>query len=248
MIWIAHRGASRDAPENTLAAVKEAWKQGADAAEVDLRVTRDGSIVVFHDDDLLRICNDPSPVASLAARELARFDAGAHKGPAWKGEPILFLETLLLSLPPGKSLFLEIKCGPEILPLLKEAFTRTRVPADRLRLLCFDLEVLIQAKEVVPAAARLWLLDPDWEARANPWHAGADAVFRAARRAGAEGLDLNACPALDRAFAAALQSEGLSLYVWTVNDPGEARRCAALGARGITTDRPAWLRAQIEAR
>jgi glycerophosphoryl diester phosphodiesterase len=61
---IAHRGASYDAPENTLAAARLAWAQGADALELDLHLTRDGRLAVIHDNDLQRVAGDPRLVAA----------------------------------------------------------------------------------------------------------------------------------------------------------------------------------------
>src|SRR5690554_4348306 len=78
---IAHRGASRDAPENTLSAVKLAWEYGADAVEIDVMLTRDREIVVMHDARTGRICGDDHAVRDLTLKELRRFDVGR-----WKGE------------------------------------------------------------------------------------------------------------------------------------------------------------------
>src|SRR5205085_3299316 len=85
---VGHRGASADAPENTLAAFRLAWEQGADAIEMDLRLTRDGRIVVFHDEDLRRVAGTKNKVKveDLTSEELARFDVGSWKGERWEGE------------------------------------------------------------------------------------------------------------------------------------------------------------------
>ena len=73
----------------------------------------------------------------------------------------------------------------------------------------------------------------------------AEGLIAKAKAINADGLDLSAAPALDRAFAAKVKAAGLKLYVWTVNDIAEARRMVEIGVDGITTDRPGWLREQL---
>src|SRR4051794_3938882 len=97
---IAHRGASHDAPENTLAAIKLAWQQEADAAEFDLHLSRDGKLVVIHDADTRRVAGVDKRVAEQTLAELRRLDVGAWKGPRFAGERIATLEEVLATVPP----------------------------------------------------------------------------------------------------------------------------------------------------
>src|SRR5438128_11840999 len=83
---IAHRGASHDAPENTLAAVQLAWQQHADAVEVDVRISRDGQLVVIHDDNTLRTGKAARKVSDETLAELRSLDVGRWKGRQWSGE------------------------------------------------------------------------------------------------------------------------------------------------------------------
>src|SRR5688500_10497757 len=116
---IAHRGASSDAPENTLSAMKLAWEQNADAIELDLWLSKDGRLVVFHDADAKRIAGVPRKVADLTWAEVQQLDAGAWKSPRFTGERVPNLESILATVPKGGRAVLEIKCGPEIVPELK---------------------------------------------------------------------------------------------------------------------------------
>src|SRR5687767_5646580 len=83
---IGHRGASHEAPENTLAAVNLAWAEGADAVEIDVRLTRDRQIVSFHDADTRRLTGQTHRVSALRLAELRRLDCGAWKDARWAGE------------------------------------------------------------------------------------------------------------------------------------------------------------------
>src|SRR5687767_2297202 len=114
---IAHRGASGEAPENTLSAMKLAWEQGADAIELDLWLSKDGKLVIFHDADTKRFEKKPRKVAELTWEELQQLDVGTWKN--GKLERIPTLESILATIPAGRRAVLEIKSGPEILPELK---------------------------------------------------------------------------------------------------------------------------------
>ena len=82
---IAHRGASYDAPENTLAAITLAWKRNADAVEIDVYLSRDKKIVVIHDQDTARTTGHHGLVHEQTWAQLRMLDAGAWKAPKWKG-------------------------------------------------------------------------------------------------------------------------------------------------------------------
>src|SRR5256886_17013132 len=83
---IAHRGASHDAPENTLAAIRLAWQQQADAVEVDVQLSKDGKLVVIHDDNTKRSGRFARKVNALTLDELRKLDVGRWKGNRWAGE------------------------------------------------------------------------------------------------------------------------------------------------------------------
>jgi len=115
---IGHRGASHDAPENTLAAFKLGWEQGADAVELDIWLTKDGKIVCLHDADTKRTTGVLKKVAESTLDELRTLDAGTWKDAKWRGEKLPTLTEALAAIPAGKRLVIEIKAGVEILPEL----------------------------------------------------------------------------------------------------------------------------------
>lgn len=129
---VAHRGASKNAPENTLAAFTLAWIQGADAIELDVRRTKDGQLVCMHDETTGRTCSKDLTVAKSTYGQLAELDAGKKFGDAWRGQRIPLLADALRALPPGKKAIVEVKDSAETVPLLKEILesappsTRTR--------------------------------------------------------------------------------------------------------------------------
>jgi glycerophosphoryl diester phosphodiesterase len=83
---IAHRGASFDAPENTLASVHLAWQQHADAVEIDCRLSADGQIVVIHDAHTGRVAGRSLGIAETPYDQLRQLDCGRWKGPQWAGQ------------------------------------------------------------------------------------------------------------------------------------------------------------------
>ena len=127
---VGHRGASYDAPENTLASIRLAWQQQADAVEFDVWQSKDGQIVLLHDKDTKRTAGVEGKVDERTYAELSRLDVGSWKSPEFAGEKIATLSEALKLTPAGKRVFIEVKCGPEVVPELK----RVLMPRiDRLR-------------------------------------------------------------------------------------------------------------------
>lgn len=238
---IAHRGASYDAPENTLPAVRLAWEQGADAVEIDIHQTSDGRIIAIHDKDTLRVSGRPGLVAASPLAKLIELDVGAWKGTRWTGTTVPVLEEILQTVPAGKSLVVEIKCPATVLPELQRVL-RSRPAGTRVILIAFDFPTIVQAKQRMPAYQSYWLYGfSQREADRYGVEAPADLVQRATD-AGLDGLDVRHNGPWVAQLAASLAAVGKTLYVYTVNDPAQARNLRDLRVRGITTDRPAYLR------
>ena len=244
---IAHRGASFDAPENTLAAAHLAWSQGADALEVDVHLTRDERLAVVHDPDLRRTAGIGRRVAEASLVELQQLDVGRWKDPRFAGETIPALEDICALIPAGKRVFVELKGGPGLLPALKRSVEwALSIPAlrrDQIVIISFDLQTAEAAKRMLPGHEVCWIAD-----------AGADApgrtlaeIARVARKAGLDGLDVAREWPLDPETVQQIRADRFKLYVWTVDDPLLAGRLVRAGVDGLTTNRPGWLRAQIQA-
>ena len=242
---IAHRGASADAPENTLPAMTLAWEQAADAIELDLWLSKDGKIVVFHDATTKRFAPESKAVPSMTWDELQKLDVGAFKGSAFKGVRIPTLESILETVPPGRKAVLEIKCGPEILPELKRVLESSGRPARELVIISFNLETLEQSKRMFPRIEHYYLHGYSLDKTTQKYPELAPLIERC-RAADLDGLNLHFDWPIDRKFVETVASSGLKLLVWTVDDAAVARRLVEAGVQGITTNRPQWLREQLQ--
>ena len=246
---IAHRGASFEAPENTLGALRLGFAQGADAGECDVRQTRDGHVVLLHDASTLRTTGVDLFAAAHDLADLRRLDAGAWKGTRWAGEKIPTLAeaiALLAASPPGRRLVIEIKSGPAILPEIARlrALAKEIVADAQLVVIAFDRAVAAGAKRLLPSVEvhqlASWKKDP----ATGAWPR-LETLVANARADGLDGLNLESRFPVDEAFVETVHAAGLKLCVWTVDDPALARRLAAAGVDAITTNRPGWLRAQL---
>jgi len=249
---IAHRGASYDAPENTLAAFQLAWHQGADGIEGDFHLTKDGHIVCIHDETTKRTGRAGSKVVDLKVAEstlatLRRLDVGRWKHRRFAGQRIPTLGEVLAMVPKGKLFFVELKVGPEIVAPLKTVLDESSIEPEQVIIISFNAHTIRQAKKTLPDVKAHLLTgfrrpegDRDWK-RASPT---LDEVVRALRYSGADGLGVHAnAEVVDRAFLDAVKAMGIREYhVWTVDQPRPARHFLRLGAYSITTNRPAYLR------
>jgi glycerophosphoryl diester phosphodiesterase len=241
---IAHRGASRSAPENTLPAFRLAWRQGADAAELDIHLSRDGRIVVTHDASALRTAGLDRKVCGLTLDELRALDFGRWKGAKWAGTRILTLEEVVQTAPAGKRLLIEIKCGPEIIPALRKFLDGSGKHRRRFILQSFSLPTMEVVKREFPDIEAAWLCGLS-QPTAPEAARETDALIRQAVEAGMNGLHLRASPFMDARMVKDVKAARLKFRVWTVDSAPIARRLAGLGIDGIITNRPGWIRARL---
>ena len=229
-IIIAHRGASGQAPENTLAAFALALELGADAIEIDLHQTRDGRLVVLHDFSLRRTTGDHRRVRSVTFAELRRLSAGGWWSARFRAERVPALEEVL-DLARGRAfLHLELKRGSPYYPGIETALVDAVDRADAwngVRVSSFDATALatLQAQ-----SQRLELgLLTDRTRTAT--------ILRLAQRLRVRSVHL----ALRRCGPAAheaLNAAGFPVYVYTVNEPDQLRAVVARGLQGIFTNFP----------
>jgi glycerophosphoryl diester phosphodiesterase len=236
---VAHRGASFDAPENTLYAIKLAWEQQADGSEFDIYLTQDRKIVVCHDKDLKRTAGVDKLIADSSLADLRTLDVGTWKSPRFTGEKMPVLEEMLATVPEGKKVYIEVKCGPEIVPELVRVLGTTQLKPHQTPVISFNAAVIAAVKQARPDLPAYWLFKLTKETTA-------ESLIAKAKEIHADGLDLSATPELDQPFAAKVRAAGLRLDVYTVNEVDLAKRMIEIGVQGITTDRPAWLREQLK--
>jgi len=243
---IAHRGASHDAPENTLAAIRLAWQQGADAVEVDVQLSKDGKLVVIHDDNTKRSGRFARKVNAQTLDELRKLDVGRWKGKRWAGERIPTLAAVLATVPDGKRLFVEFKCSPVGIPEFKRVAKNTGKRPGPIVAIGFSRETMRQIKAEMPDLEVCWISMFRRHWRTGRWLPAAEELIAAAQEIGVDGLDLDARGPLNATLVSKLSAAGLKVYVWTVDSPAKAGKLVAAGVDGITTNRPGWLREKLE--
>ena len=229
-LWVAHRGAGKLAPENTLAAFRVGAGHGYRAFECDVKLSADGVLFLLHDATLERTTSGAGTAGQQAWSALSVLDAGGWHSRAFAGEPLPSLQGIAAYCRRnGFALNIEIKPTPGF-----EAATGRTVGVSATRLWAgdtlqpllssFSPEALQGAKETAPQLPRALLLD----ALRSGW-------FEQAQALGCSAV-VTAFGLMDAALIARLHGAGLRALVYTVNDAAEAQRLIALGIDGIITD------------
>lgn len=241
---IAHRGASWDAPENTVPSVELGFERGADAVEIDVYLSADGRVVAIHDADTKRVTGVRLEVEQSTVAELQKLDAGSWKGAQWAGTTIPTLEEVLDAVPDRGRLVIEIKGGEEVVPAV-EAVLDASGKRRQAMIIAFSYPVIRAAKQRMPDVPSFWLYGfsrREAKAWGNP---SLEDLLAKAVDAQLDGLNLRADGPFDKAFVDSVHAAGMRLLVWTENDPASARRLVEQGVDAITTDRPAFLRREL---
>ena len=154
---VAHRGASYDAPENTLAAFRLGWERGADAIEGDFYLSADGVIIAHHDKATERTAGVDTPVTAQTLEELRVHDVGSWKDERYAGEQIPTLAEVLETVPPHGSIFIEIKDDTRIVERLAEVLESTALRREQLIVIAFSADVIAAIRHRLPWVDALWL-------------------------------------------------------------------------------------------
>lgn len=247
---IAHRGASDEVAENTLAALRRAIAHDVDLVEVDVQRTRDGAVVLMHDTTLVRTTNvrdvypDRAPwrVGDLTYDEIRRLDAGRWRSPLFAGEHVPTLaEAVDVVRPTAAGLLVELK-QPQLYPgiaadvaaELRDGGFASQAASGRLVVQSFDADTARRFKELEPSVPVGVLGAPPraelprlaaWADQVNPGHLS-----------------------VDRSYVDAVHDLGLGCLVWTVNHRTTMRRALRLGVDGVITNRPRTLAGLLPAR
>ncbi|MFJ3668030.1 glycerophosphodiester phosphodiesterase [Streptomyces sp. NPDC090106] len=249
---VAHRGASEEAPEHTLAAYKKAIEDGADALECDVRLTADGHLVCVHDRRVNRTSNGRGAVSALELAELAALDFGSWRNrdeaPDWEHRPedredtsVLTLERLLeLVADAGRRVELAIETKhptrwagqveERLLVLLKRfGLDAPASAADSpVRIMSFSARSLHRVRAASPTLPTVYLLQflsPRLRDGRLPAGVGiAGPSIRIVRN--------------HPGYVERLKRAGHQVHVWTVNEPEDVDLCAELGIDAIITNRP----------
>jgi len=240
----AHRGASAERPENTMPAFERAIEVGVDAIETDVHLTRDGHLIVSHDDTAARMTGARLAWADLALEDVRRLDAGwgfvAKDGSrpyAGHGVTIPTFEEVLVAFP-SAHVNVDLKEPRAIAPMLE--LLRAHRAEERVTIASFDTTTAVAVRRrgfagetalsqgevatLVGLPALLW--------RQLPFTGNAAQV---PTKQGPLHFDRPA-------FVAKCHAIGLRVDFWVIDDPAEARRLLELGADGIMTNDPAGIR------
>jgi len=221
---MAHRGSSIKAPENTLSAIRQAVIDKADYAEIDVRETKDGVVILFHDTDLLKVAGIKKKIWEVSFNELRRIDVGSLFSPDFAGEKIPTLREAIREARNNILLNVELKyhkkdqkLAEKVMRILDEEDF-----LDEAIITSFSYPALKKVREINPniktgfiiqkSVGQITKMDVD--------------MLSVSMRMACWDLILSA------------QQEGLEVLVWTVNDPKEMERFIDLGANAIITDKP----------
>jgi glycerophosphoryl diester phosphodiesterase len=232
---LGHRGARRRAPENTLAAFQLALDEGADGVELDVRLDRDGDVIVIHDVDLARVTSsrDVRRLSDVGRFELAGVDLGG-------GERVPRLaDVLAWSRERGARVNIELKRDSVRPARLAWAVSRLvgeeRDAGERFILSSFDPRLVAASARLLPGVPVGWLVESP---RRVPGRSFVE------RLVGASALHPQTT-LVTKAVIAPWQAEGLPVNVWTVNDREDARRLDALGVDCLISDVPGEILAAL---
>ncbi|GMA32607.1 glycerophosphodiester phosphodiesterase [Litorihabitans aurantiacus] len=231
---VAHRGASAHAPQNTLPAFELACRAGADAIELDLQLTRDRGVAVFHDDTVDALTDGSGAVADLTLAQLHALDAGSSFAPEWAGTRVPAWEDVLdvVRAHPGTDLLVEVKgsfCTAEVAPML--AAIEDAGMAGRVVVQSFWPDTVAAVRDVAPHLPRGLLV-------ASEPRSG----LLTALDLGAAVLNpLGTLLAADPGLVGRAHERGLRVMPWTLNEAAHWAAATEHAVDGIITDHPAAL-------
>lgn len=238
---IAHRGASHDAPENTLAAFRLAWEQGSDGIEGDFFLTTDNRVVCIHDKTTKRTAGTDLKVVESSYPELAKLDVGAWKDPKFKGEHVPTLEEVMDVVPAGKFFFLEIKDGPRIVEPIAEILAAKKADPEKVVLISFNADVVKACREKIPAHHSYLITSlKDFEKPGRP-----EEELAALEASGAQGLLFKSTAPVTPEWFKKAKGDGRTMFCWNVDEPELGKRMIALGVDFMGSNRPGFVRAGL---
>jgi glycerophosphoryl diester phosphodiesterase len=222
----AHRGGHLQAPENTVASIREAIAVGAQYAEIDVQLTKDGVLVVTHDSDFSRMAGVARKVWELTYDEIRSIPLGARSAPEFRNEPAPMFDEVLTAVGDRIKLNIELKYYGDHQPNLAERVVeevQARGMANQVIIQCLEYEPLQQVRRLKPEIPIGYLLSVN--AR-QPARLKVDFLGTALSRA-------------NGAFVRAAHRRGQEVHVWTVNTPEAMERMIDIGVDSLITDRPA---------
>lgn len=241
---IAHRGESKDAPENTLPAYKMAVDRGF-GFECDIYLSSDKRLYTFHDTTLRRTTSGANTNACTAVdwATVSKLNVGGWG--KWQGSkfdptrPALLEEVLALARP-GRKIYVEVKGDdPSWVPYIKAVFAKEpKATPETVLFISFGRKVSAELKRQMPEFKTYWLTG-----KVPP----ASELIAELRALGVDGVDIRYKPAeVTAEYIATVKSAGFEFHVWTIDDPQTAAEAFARGAQTVTTNRAKYILEELE--
>lgn len=237
---VGHRGGAGLAAENTMAAYRAGIAAGAQAIELDVHLTKDGALAVMHDPDVSRTTDGTGTIGTLTLAELKKFNAATRSTTTKDPQEVPTLDQpLALAAASKVDVYIEIKVPPtgrypgiegKVAQAVKQAGM-----AGRVLIISFDLPTLQAVKTADASLPTGWLMQRasvPAEARVS-----AQALADLAKKSGVDNLGISR-DYLSAEIVQAAHEKGLTVGVWTVDDPAEMRQFANWGVDAITSNRP----------
>ncbi len=237
---VAHRGASRDAPENTVPAFELAWEQQADAIEGDFQLTKDGEIVCIHDENTRRTTGVNMTVSESTLEELRQLDAGARHPSGITAARLPTIEEVLATVRGRKQVYIEIKCGEEIIDPLISALELSRIDCRQITVISFDSKVIHELK-AASQNYKAMLLVHFRKSAGGHYRPKLKTILSRLEDIRADGLS-TCSESMTEDFVRAVTDAGYEHHVWTVDDVDTALQFSSWGTKSITTNIPGEIR------
>lgn len=242
---IAHRGGAKLAPENTLAAFRQAIGLGVDMIEIDVILSSDSAIIVIHDDKIDRTTDGSGVVKELSLAEIKQYDAGSWFDERFKGETVPTLEEVMETIAGKAILLIEIKDGDEKYPGLEKKVVDVihRYQAnDWVIVQSFNEQSVLRVREMDPSLITYYLMG------GNTFPTFYENLISHPKPAKLpyNGVAVHHA-AIDSTNARGLADAGYQLFVWTVNETPDMERILKIRPTGIITDLPDRLQTLLKA-
>ena len=245
MIWISHRGESKDAPENTVEAFRLSLDRKTDGMECDIHLTADGKLVTCHDSDTIRTCGKSMIIEECTYDELLTLNANKNM-PEYPDVRIpLFSDTLKCL---GNRLYyVEIKNNdPAVVDAMIKELDKAGVAPEQVIMISFQAEIVKIFKERYPEREALWLTSFK-TSQDGTWKYTTEQLIEKLKELKADGVDIHGnLVYIDQEYVSKVKAAGFKFAVWTVDDENAAKRFIELGVDAITSNRAAYLRGVLD--
>ncbi len=233
---IAHRGVSFTLPENSIPAFEASWELGVDGIEGDFHLTKDGEIVCIHDDDTERVCKTKEVIHKSTLQDLKKLEL-YHEGDSSLNIKIPTLAEVIKTVPKGQKIFIEIKCGPEIISPLLSQLSKSKMNADQIVIISFNSDVIKTVKNLNPVYKAFFLYSCE-DGR------DFDGLIEEALEINANGISTD--NESSKLFVHKVIDAGLEYHSWTIDDADVALRLIEWGSISITTNNPESIMKSIQ--